>query len=320
MSEVPVVFCADRRVLPGLHVAAASVLSHVGAGVPVDFHVISNDLSCSDIQLLDETLSALGRPFRLSQVRVDPVLFRSFPTMRGSLGNYFRLLIHSLVDHPRSVYMDVDTLCLADVRELLEWDLGGHPAGFVAEGSIASTADASVRRLVSTLHDRPYLNSGVMVMDHAAWSEAKVTERCIELLHEEAVDRHEQTALNVVLADGWAKLDARFNLPTNRRPAWPDLARPGGPSGSILHFLDYPKPWDFLAEWVHPHYRIWRETLDRTAMRSFRSWHGTPVRRFPRTPQAFRGYRQAAKDRLLFGALKRGWIAEVKGMNSLPSA
>jgi lipopolysaccharide biosynthesis glycosyltransferase len=295
-------------------------LLHCGESDEIEFHIISNDLADFDFELLAATLEGLGRRYRLMRVRVDQKSFHGFPSMRGSLGPYFRLLMCALVDRPRSVYLDVDTLCLADVRELLDWDLQGHPAAFVAEGTIASTADASARNLMLDDQHRAYLNSGVMVADHGVWRERRVTEDCLDVLRASPVDRWDQTALNVVLNGGWARLDARFNVPTNRRAAWPDLARPGGASGSILHFLDYPKPWDFLAEWVHPHYRIWRETLDRTAMRSFRSWHGTPVRRFPRTAQAFRGYRQAAKDRLLFGALKRGWIAEVKGMNSLPSA
>lgn len=315
MSLVPVVFCCDRRVLPGLHVAAASVLLHSGESDEVEFHIISNDLASSDFDLLAATLEGLGRRHRLKRVRVDPASFHGFPSMRGSLGPYFRLLMCALIDRPRSVYLDVDTLCLANVRELLDWDLQGHAAAFVAEGTIASTADASVRNLMRGEQHRAYLNSGVMVADHGAWRARRVSEDCLDVLRASPVDRWDQTALNVVLDGKWARLDARFNIPTNRRAAWPMLLGRRS-TGHVLHFLDYPKPWDLFAEWLHPQYGIWRDVLNRTAMRSFRSWHRTPVRRFPGTAQAWRGYRQAAKDRLLFGALQRGWISSVKGMSS----
>jgi lipopolysaccharide biosynthesis glycosyltransferase len=315
MQDVPVIFCADRRVLPGLHVAAASVLMHRGpSGGITAFNVISDDLTETDLDLLDGTLRGLGRPFRLRRLRVDPSLFRGFPSMRGSWGNYFRLFACSLLDCERSVYLDVDTICLLDVEEVISSNLTGCPAGFVAEGSVATTADASIRSLITEGQHRPYLNSGVMVVEHASWRRQRVTERCIELLESARVDRHEQTALNVVLADNWALLDGRYNFPTNCRAHWPALAAPGGAHGRILHFLDNPKPWDLMSEVLHPHYRIWREILDQTALRSFRSWHNTPSRRPLRSVRAWRGYLQAAKDRALFTALSRGWISRVKGM------
>jgi len=315
MRDVPVIFCADRRVLPGLHVAAASVLLHRGPSAgTTDFHVISDDLTDADVELLGVTLRGVGRPHRLRRLRVDPSVFKGFPPMRGSWGPYYRLFMCELVDRERSVYLDVDTVCLLDVEALLEEDLGGRPAGFVAEGTIATTADASLRALVPDGHSRPYLNSGVMVADHRAWRQQRITERCMDILQRSPVDRWDQTALNVALADNWAMLDGRYNFATNQRPHWPALASAESARGRILHFLDNPKPWDFMAEALHPHYRIWRDVLGRTALRSFRSWHRTPARRLPRTARAWRGYVQAAKDRALFAAFSRGWIARVKGM------
>ena len=82
----------------------------------------------------------------------------------------------------------------------------------------------------------------------------------------------------------------------------------------MVHYLDYPKPWDFLGEFVHPQYRLWRSVLDKTAMRGFRSWHATPSRKFPKTRKAWAGYKKSLKDRLLFAGYSSGWISKVKGV------
>jgi hypothetical protein len=98
------------------------------------------------------------------------------------------------------------------------------------------------------------------------------------------------------------------------RKNWPVLRKPFGQMDRLVHFLDYPKPWDFLGEFVHPQYGQWRSILDKTAMKHFRSWHATPSRKFPKTRKAWTGYKKALKDRLLFASYSRGWISKVKGV------
>jgi lipopolysaccharide biosynthesis glycosyltransferase len=109
-------------------------------------------------------------------------------------------------------------------------------------------------------------------------------------------------------------LDAKFNCIANMRKNWRVLRKPRRQKGVLVHFLDYPKPWDFLGELVHPQYRLWREVLDNTAMRRFRSWHATPSRKFPRTRKARSDYKKALKDRVLFAAYSSGLLKKVKGL------
>jgi hypothetical protein len=104
----------------------------------------------------------------------------------------------------------------------------------------------------------------------------------------------------------------------NMRKNWPALTRSYGQIEKLIHFLDYPKPWDWLGEWVHPQYRLWRSALDRTAMKGFRSWQPTAARRFPRTSAAWTGYKKALKDRILFAGYRSGRLRKVKGVPTLP--
>jgi len=120
--------------------------------------------------------------------------------------------------------------------------------------------------------------------------------------------------LNYVLHRKAFILDAKFNCIANARKNWPALNRPWGQTCRLIHFLDYPKPWDLFGEFVHPQYRLWRSVLDKTEMKPFRSWHATPSRKFPKTRKAWVGYKKAIKDRLLFSGYSHGWLKKVKGV------
>jgi lipopolysaccharide biosynthesis glycosyltransferase len=316
MSDpVHIVFCADRRVLPGLHVAAYSVVAnHQDSGSLVHVHVFSNDLTSADVALLDETLRGSGKTYSLEIHTVSESHFSRFPSMSGSWGNYFRLLVPQMLPVERIIYVDVDTVCHLDVSDLFGLDLGGHPAGFVAETTIRDTPDRPLAERMPNDGDKPYLNSGVMIVNRKLWLERRVTERCMEFLQNATVLRHEQSALNYVLLGDWQQLDVRFNYITNWRKNWPFLCDESKLDGKLIHFLDNPKPWNFLGECVTPQYSLWRSVLDKTAMKHFRSWHATPSRKFPKTRKAWTGYKKAFKDRLLFAGYSRGWLKKVKGV------
>lgn len=314
-EPIHIVFCADRRVLPGLHVAAYSVVAnHHNSGSLVHVHVFSNDLTPADVTLLNATLCGAAQKFLLDVHSISASYFSRFPSMSGSWGAYFRLLVPQMLTADKIIYLDVDTVCHLDICDFLTIDLGGHPAGFVAETTIRATPDRSLAERLPNDGDKPYLNSGVMVVNRKLWQQRKVTERCMNFLQAGKADRWDQSALNFVLLDDWQSLDYRFNYISNWRKNWPSLCDESQFKGKLIHFLDNPKPWDFLGEFVHPHYHIWRSMLGQTAMKHFRSWHATPSRKFPKTRKAWSGYKNAIKDRLLFNGHSHGWLRNVKGV------
>jgi lipopolysaccharide biosynthesis glycosyltransferase len=153
-----------------------------------------------------------------------------------------------------------------------------------------------------------------MVVDRRRWLERRVTERCFEFLQGGPASIYDQSALNYALWNDWQLLDTRFNFISNWRKNWPCLLDKSRLNGKLLHILENPKTWSLFAEVIHPQYGLWREVLERTAMKDFRSWHNTPSRQFPRTREAWIGYKKAFKDRLLFAGYSRGWLKKVKGV------
>src|SRR5271156_901589 len=105
-----IVFCADRSVLPGLHVAAYSLLEHISPAVAqTRFFVFSDKLDQSDLALLHKTLASLNKPFALELRRVDAALFTGFPPLNGGWAAYYRLTVPQVLDVERFLYVDVDT-------------------------------------------------------------------------------------------------------------------------------------------------------------------------------------------------------------------
>ena len=98
------------------------------------------------------------------------------------------------------------------------------------------------------------------------------------------------------------------------RKNWPAMSRVCSGAGKLIHFLDYPKPWSLLGEFVHPQYSLWRATLEQTAMKHYRSWRRTPFAKVSKNSVAWNDYKKAIKDRVLFAGFSRGWLKRVKGV------
>jgi lipopolysaccharide biosynthesis glycosyltransferase len=281
------------------------------------FFVFSDELDESDLELLHKTLASLNKSFALELRRVEAALFTGFPSLNGSWATYFRLAVPQVLDVERFLYVDADTLCDVDVSGLNTLDLGQSPAGLVPEAPLTGAADRFVAGQLGNSPVEPYFNAGVILVNVAEWRRQRVTERAMEYIAMHRPPFHDQSALNVVLHGSAVPLDERFNCISNMRKNWPALRQHCGQMGRLVHFLDYPKPWDFLGEFVHPQYRLWRSVLEKTEMKHFRSWHATPSRKFPKTRKAWKGYKKALKDRLLFAGYSRGWLKRVKGVSVL---
>jgi lipopolysaccharide biosynthesis glycosyltransferase len=310
-----IVFCVDRKALPGLHVAAYSLLARISSAIPqTRFWIFSDVLDEADLVLLHKTLSSLKKSYTLELRRVDVAIFNGFHPLNDSWATYYRLVVPRILEVERFLYVDADTLCDVDVSSLNTLDMGGAPAGLVPEAPLAEAADRFVADQLGNSSTEPYFNAGIILISVEAWRRQKISEQAMAYLARHHPRFWDQSALNVVLHRKALVLDERFNCIANMRKHWPTLREPDGQINRLVHFLDYPKPWDFMGEWVHPQYPLWRGVLDKTALKGFRSWQAGPSRIFPKTRKARESYMKVLKDRLLFTGYRRGWLRRVKGI------
>jgi len=309
------VFCADRAMLAGLHVATLSVLESLDpvAGT-ARFHLFSDALDAADVSLLERTLAGARKPFELKLRRIRSDAFKHLRPLNRSWATYYRLLVPERLGVDRYLYVDVDTLCDVDVSELQALEMNSAAVAWSPEAPLSRAVDRQTAEKLGNSQSDYYFNAGVMLINVPEWRKQRVTERAMEYIVSHRPEFHDQAALNYVLHGTAMTLDPKFNCIANMRKNWPILKRSYGQIGRLIHFVDYPKPWDYGAEWFHPQYKLWRSVLDRTAFNGFRSWKDGRWPRLPQSSQTLSSYKKVIKDRLLFAGYKRRWLTHVKGV------
>lgn len=202
-------------------VTIESVLDHHPGTRPTFWLVVTEDVDHDSRDLLKARVGRRGE-VRFVDVGAAPDHgVSAHPSVTYvSEAMYLRLRIPDLV--PRSVrrvlYLDADVLCTGPgLADLFGVDLGGAVIG--------AARDATTRRLIDNgglpaleryphMHPQaPYFNSGVLLIDTAAWRRERIREKCEEYLAETSGARRfpDQDALNVACYGRWSRLDKRWN-------------------------------------------------------------------------------------------------------------
>lgn len=215
---------------------------------------------------------------------------------------YFRLLAGRLLpdEIKRVIYLDSDVLVQGDLSEL--WNEPLHDQYCLAATDIAcpfvdayetQRARPEIRRSIPYLAAispipnwrqlklspvEPYFNSGVMVLNLDRWRRESIDQKLLKCLRENSshVWCWDQYALNVVFAQQWGELPAKWNQGAHVFE-YPDASfspikqsdfehMRGSPS--IIHFTTEFKPWKF--EPFHPLRSLFFEHLDQTAWTGWR--------------------------------------------------
>jgi lipopolysaccharide biosynthesis glycosyltransferase len=159
---------------------------------------------------------------------------------------YSRLLVADLLpaDIERVIYLDCDMMVRAPIEELYAADLKGLPLGAVRDSLapfIAGRRDMRQNRDIFDTAD-PYFNSGMLVIDLAAWRGINVKAEVAVIAGKGLMDRlyFDQDMLNLVFRNRWAQLNWRWNT-IDAHPAHEAM------DPAILHYTLKGKPWFLLS-------------------------------------------------------------------------
>lgn len=180
---------------------------------------------------------------------------------------YARLLLDALLppEVGRLVYLDCDTLVRAPIEDLAETDLGGKSIGAVLDAHRhMQMLGTDLRRNRDVFYfGYPYFNSGVLLIDRAAFARAGVPERTRAFAAAGLLDRlqYDQAALNLIFAGDWQPLDFRWNL-INPVPAHEAL------EPHVVHYTGPRKPWGVLPGAAYG--RLYRHVMTNRIFHDFR--------------------------------------------------
>lgn len=294
-SEVVLVAAADERYVVGLAATVQSALDHLGPRRRLRLFALDAGVEPKTRERLndawaDARLTAEWAPVDVARLHDHPLDAHASPAV------YARLLLAELLpdDVDRAIYLDSDTLVRRDLGALWDTPTDGHVALAVADpGSPVMDAWVALDNYLACrdylLADQPapnyqalgvsalapYFNSGLMLIDVAAWRADDVGPRAFDCLetHRRHVRLWDQYALNAVLAGRWRALDARWNQTSDfyRYPDWDrspfdrETFRRLRDDPWIVHFSSAQKPW--LGRCDNPYAAEYREVLTRTPWR-----------------------------------------------------
>lgn len=244
-----VFFAADERYLQLAWHAAAEVAAEPGRNF--------------DVVLLVQGAAAPPAPPGCQVLRIGlPGWLKRFPVPpHMSMASYARLFAaeHWLGGWERALYLDSDILVTAPLAPLFRLAFGGALAamvrdcGYCRRDDTAETERAAMLRGIGLDPAGPYFNSGVMLIDLAAWRSAAPLRRLavFKRVQSRLSGSVDQDFINWVAQGRVLELSPRWNFQTHYFGlGLEETIRPG-----IWHYLDVVKPWRD---------REWAELYDNT--------------------------------------------------------
>ena len=292
---VAIAFCSDSLMEVPLHVAASSLLRHLPEDVVAHFYFLLVGFSESGRTGLRKTLEATGHPCQVTFLPEEPVIdaFRNCAKLHGSTAPYYRLMLPRLIDEPRFLYLDADTLPLIDVTPLFEVEMGEHVTGFIVDGQVAWNLEHQFFYALGRSADSPTFNSGVMLARPPLWQQQGCWEKVLAFLEKYGPQllSHDQTVLNALFAENCFHMNPRFNIKVYPRRDSSISQEPG-----IYHFVGVPKPWDMGGRTLLPYAGPWFDALKTTALPASKKTLWLNAGYWKRAPHLLGGYKRLLKN------------------------
>jgi len=219
-TQMPVSFsfCISDNYAQHLAVVIASLL-HNNPSVPFVFHVLHRNVRPET----EQKVKALERMYpnhRIVFHRIDASAFDRFP-IPATLAHitqemYYRYLLPEVLrDEARTIYSDVDVLCVrGDVHDLWNMDLAGAPIAAIRKNRGNDVHYVAHMERMGVPVGSPYYFSGMLVMDleklrvegFADACMAKTAEKAGELLFPD------MDVINAVMFGRFAEIDPLWNM------------------------------------------------------------------------------------------------------------
>lgn len=210
-----IVYAADNNFAEILGVSLVSLFENNRSTHNIQVYIIDNGISKINKERLKNVFEKYGRnlPVWLQTKNINTVLGISVQTDRGSLSQYSRLFVSSLLPDniEKILYFDCDIIINASIEELWNMNMNGK--------TIAVLQDAFSRQYRKNIGLSPealMFNSGVMLIDLNRWKEKNIEKKLMNFIKNcyGQIQQGDQGALNAVLSDDAWCFPPKFNSVT----------------------------------------------------------------------------------------------------------
>ena len=242
-------FCISDSYAQHLAVVIASLLEN-NPGVPFVFHVLHRDVR-PETEAKVRRLERMYMNHRIVFHKIEASAFDAFPIPRTlehvTQEMYYRYLLPNLLnDERRTIYSDVDVLCVGSgVCDLWSMDLCGKPIAAIRKNSGNDRHFVAHMERVGVPPGSAYFFSGMLVMDLEALRRERFTEKCMKKTVEKADNLvfPDMDVINAVMQGRIAEIDPLWNM-TER----------------FSFFRRSVKMWHFVCQTQKPWCNLWKNT------------------------------------------------------------
>lgn len=236
-----------------IHIMGASVISVLENNKDKKFvvHIFTDGHSEENSQKIEELARKWHCHCILYTIDMKPFEDFHIKVARFSRITYARLYMPKVIKKQakRFIYLDADTMCCGDFKELWHLDMNGAPMGAVSEHPEAVTYRAGHLKL----KNGKYFNDGVMLIDIDAWEKEQITEKSFAYQNEprERFLGQSQDVLNLVF-DG-----TNYFLPAKYNAFGGAVNFNGEPV--IAHWTGRRKPWQMVVTDIDAQWRYYND-------------------------------------------------------------
>ena len=241
-KEIPVFFAVDNGYIPFLGVALKSVIENTSKENRYAIKVLYTSVTEENKKRIKKyeqenvTIEFVDLNKQLNEIK-EKLYTRNY----FSNTTYYRLFIPELYpEYDKVVYIDSDTICLSDIANLYNIDMGDNLIAAVPDGAVQAidVFKDYVERVVGVSDYNNYFNAGVIVMNLEELRKYKFQEKFIYLLGKIRFEvAQDQDYLNRLCKGRIKILDYEWNR-------MPIMGKRDGDI-KLIHYNLGSKPWYF---------------------------------------------------------------------------
>lgn len=239
---VPVFMAVDDGYIPFLGVALKSVIENSSKENKYEIKILYTKVSEENKNKIkayeteNVSIEFVDLSSKLHEIE-DKLYTRNY----FSNTTYFRLFIPELYpEYDKAVYIDSDTVTLADIADLYNTDMGDNLIAGIPDGAVQVTPvfQEYVEKVVGVIDYNNYFNAGIIVMNLKELREYKFQEKFLYMLEKIKFEVAQDQDYMNRLCKGRVKL---LGFEWNRMPAM------GKQEGALklIHYNLGCKPWYF---------------------------------------------------------------------------
>lgn len=243
-NKIHIALALDKNYVVHVYALLASIFYN-NTKNKIAFHVIATGVNDLEKEKLKDYVSENNSEIIYYEINEAEAREKFYIHSHYSIATYYRLFFASLINPEieRLLYIDCDTVVIADLKELYNIEMGSAPLAAASDPIRIVRHELGIHRLDD------YFNAGVMLIHVPNWRNQQVTKNAIEFLAgnpEKTSMLLEQDALNATLIGKWFRIDNKYNftwlaefLPVPTKKLLKDVV--------IVHYITDKKPWYFLT-------------------------------------------------------------------------